>query len=669
MADEDDERPGDGSAEASDPGRDHPPPSSTAEDAGPEPGFEALRERAARYSTVFNGTVYAAGGFAFGTSIDGSGAATRIVGDDDLRRELQYFLGQEAVVTATEQLRRRRIVVLTGPAGTGRRCGALALLSRSAPPDILGEGPIVELEPGATTAMLSSHEFDRGTRYLLTAYDPGDVTTEQLRFSLDRLRSRLVERGAVLVMTSSSAAVSAHDLAVAWQRIPGRRILDRHLDGRLHDDEETLSRLRQSADGCRLSDMPNFLRTLDQEGPHAAMKHFDHEKQAELRNRVSQIKDMHCLLSVVTAAFLPDADERSYERHLDRLRELVDEHGCQSPWTRDYTEDAALSRSNRSTWVTVTSQSGTSGRKVVLSDAMSPELVLAELQHHHGRELWAPVHDWLLQRPDMISDLDDEQALATGMAAFFRVDPVDARSVLEAWANDPSLPHRMAAAATVSALCAEQAEDALRIAVGWLHNSPRLQVAAAMAFGQTLGRSFPVEALSYLWYLCLGNAAVANASRKQFVALVRIDPDDSRMRLLLSILDWQLKQVLQLDAATESRIGRAIDTVCALLTAELSYGVRVTPHVLRHIPDESRRLGALWAEVLRSWPHRADALDALRDAHNALQPAERDAPFAELGDALQAHLSASEWAWVCRDLGIPLWPATGPDDSTAEAAA
>jgi hypothetical protein len=308
MADENDERPGDGSPEASEPARDQSAPqSATAGDAGPEPDFEALRQRTARYSAVFNGPVYA-GGFAFGESIDGSGAATRIVGDDDLRKELQYFVGQEAVVTATERLRHQRIVVLTGPAGTGRRCGALALLSRSAPPDIAGKGPIVELEPGTTTAMLVSHTFDRGTRYLLTAYDPGDVTTEQLGFSLDRLRSRLAGAGAVLVMTSGSDAVSAHALAVAWQRVPGRKILDRHLNGRLHYDEETLSRLRQSADECRLCDLQTFLRILEEEGPEAVTRHFDHEKQATLRNRVSEIKDMRCLLPVVTAAFLPGSD-------------------------------------------------------------------------------------------------------------------------------------------------------------------------------------------------------------------------------------------------------------------------------------------------------------------------------------------------------------------------
>jgi hypothetical protein len=300
---------------------------------------------------------------------------------------------------------------------------------------------------------------------------------------------------------------------------------------------------------------------------------------------------------------------------------------------------------------------------------MTPDLVLGELQRHHGRELWGPVHDWLLQRPDMINDIDDEQALATGLAAYFRVDPVDARAVLEAWANNSALPHRMAAAATVSALCAEQAEDALRLAAGWSSRSPRLQVVAAMAFGQALGRRFPVESVSYLWYLCLGNAAVANAARKQFVALVRIDPEDGRIRLLLSIVGWQLEQLLQPAASTEGRIGQAIDMVRALLTAELADGVRVTPHVLRRIPDQIQRLGALWAEVLRSWPHRADALDVLHAAYDALEPAERDAPFVELGEAVQAHLSASEWAWVCRDLDIPLWTATSPDDGSTEAAA
>jgi hypothetical protein len=480
---------------------------------------------------------------------------------------------------------------------------------------------------------------------------------------------RLAEAGSVLVATSSSDAVSAHDLAVAWQRVPGRTILDRHLNGRHRYDEETLSRLRQAADACRLCDMRTFLRILEQKGPEAVTKHFDHEKLAALRKRVSEIKDMRCLLPVVAAAFLPGAGERSYERHLDRLRELIDEHGCQSPWTRDYTDSLRPSRSGRATWVAAESRSETSSRTVALSDTTKPDLVLTELQRHHGRELWGPVHEWLLQRPDMITGIDDEQALATGMAAFFAVDHVDARSVLDAWANNPSLPHRMAAAATVSALCAEQSAVALRLAVGWASGSPRLQVVAAMAFGQALGRTFPVESVSYLWYLCLGNAAVANAARKQFVALVRTDPQIGRIRQVLSIVDWQLEQLLQPAGAPESRIGHAIEMVNALLAAELADGVFVTPHVLRQVPDQVPRLGTLWAEVLRSWPHRAGALETLHDAYDALEPGERDGLFVELGKAVRAHLSPPEWAWVCRDLDIPLWTESRPDDGATEAAA
>jgi hypothetical protein len=174
-----------------------------------------------------------------------------------------------------------------------------------------------------------------------------------------------------------------------------------------------------------------------------------------------------------------------------------------------------------------------------------------------------------------------------------------------------------------------------------------------MAFGQSLSQVFPVEAVSHRWWLCFGNPVVAKSARRQFEALVWAAPwDDGQVRRVLSIVAWQLEQQLLHQGYRDKRIDQAIEAVSTILSAPLADGGTVTLHVLRRLPRQLTLLGRLWAEVLRSWPHRGDGLETLRAAHDDL---DSPAAFAELGAVVRQHVSQPEWQWLCRDLAVPAW--------------
>jgi hypothetical protein len=634
------------------------------DDAGTAPELPVLQERASRYYTYFHGSVHI-GYLGFGAA-QGGQPRTRRVGDQELGVEHRYFVAPPEFDVMAHRLQAQRLLILGGETGTGRRCAGLALLTRSAPRDIVGGGPLVELEPRTTAAALLDASFERGGRYLLAECQPGDADRERLRFALEVLHRSLVEAGAVLVATSSSPALSSDALAVSFRAVDCGEVLDAYLTERDGYDEQTSSLLRSIAARRRAGEMPLFFQRLEQDGPQAVATHFDHSVRDELRGLLSTRPPVPVLLALVVAAFLPRIAERSYEVHLHRLRELVDDHARRGPWTGAYDESLCASRADRPTWVGAHPHPFTPReRSVRLADTVTPGFVLDELWQRYGRELWGPVYEWLTELPGRTGDVDGELALATGMAAFTRIDPVGADAVVDAWAQDDALPQRMAAAATLSALTPDEAtaHDALRRAISWSAGKPRLRIVAAMAFGQSLSRVFPVEAMSHLWYLCFGNAVVATAARRQFAALVRAAAhDDDQVRRVLRVVEWQLEQQLSGRCYQDKDIGQAIEAVSAILAAQLADDTTLTLHVLRRLPPQISRLGKLWAEVLRSWPHRVEGLDTLRAAHDGLEPPERAEAFTELGAAVRQHVSPPEWDWMCRDLGVAAWTGTARGD-------
>jgi hypothetical protein len=603
----------------------------------------------------------------FGGAVDGR-PGTKRIDSSELLGTHRHFVAPSGFVDMARRLYSHGLLFLSGEPQTGRRCAALALLTRSAPYDVVGTGPLIELAPGTTPGALLEVSFERGGRYLLDECQPDDTHADRLGFDLTRLQERLRAAGAVLVATSSAAALASHSLAARCSPVDCGEVLDEYLRGRNGYDDETRSRLRHLATQRRPWEMKPFFEQLERDGPDAVARYFHEYAREELSQQISKKPDVPDLLPLVVAALLPGVRERSYEAHLHRLHELVDKHARRGPWTGVYDGSLRASRGNRPKWLTTRAHPyDLRERSVQLAEEMPPAVVLAELWRCYGRELWGPVYDWLTELPGHVRDVGDELALATGMAALTRVDPVGANTIVGDWAGHEALSQRMAAAATLSALSQHEATagDALRRAIAWSRGRPRLRIVAAMAFGQSLSRVFPVEAVSHLWWLCFGNPVVAKSACRQFAALVWAAPwNDGQVRRVLSIVAWQLEQQLLHQGYRDKRIGQAIEAVSTILSAPLADGGTVTLHVLRRLPSQLVLLGMLWAEVLRSWPHRGDGLVTLREAYDALEPTGAGA-FTDLGEVVRQHVSPPEWQWLCRDLAVTAWT-TSMDHSSLD---
>jgi hypothetical protein len=634
------------------------------DDAGSPPELADLQKRAHLFSTNFNAPVTIRN---FGGA-EGSRPGTKKIDGSELLDTHRHFVAPDGFVEMARRLRAQRLLVLSGEAQTGRRCAALALLTRSAPHDLVAMGPLVELAPGTTPAALLEMPFERSGRYLLDECRPDDAHADRLGFDLTSLQQRLRTAGAVLVATSSAPALASHSLAARCTPVDCGKVLDEYLKGRDLYDEQTHSRLRHLATQRRPWEMKALFEQLERGGPDAVDRYFHQDARDELRQRVSEKPNIPVLLPLAAAALLPGVGERSYEAHLHRLHELVDVHARRGPWTGANDETLPASRADRPKWVTTrTYPFDLRERSALLVEGIPADFVLAELWRHYGHELWGPVYDWLAELPDRGRDIGDELALATGMATVTQVDPVGANRIVAEWARNDSLKQRMAAAATLSALSQHEATagDALRRAVVWSKSRPRLRIVAAMAFGQSLSRVFPVEAMSHLWYLCFGNPVVATSARRQFVALLwTAGRDDDQVRRVLSIVEWQLEQQLLRQGYRDKSTHQAVETVSKILSAPLADGGTLTLHVLRRLPDQLSHLGRLWAEVLRSWPHRMDGLHTLYAAYDALEPTGAGA-FIDLGGVVRQHVSAPEWGWLCRDLAVPAWT-TSTDRSSVD---
>jgi hypothetical protein len=598
----------------------------------------------------------------------GSGDAdeiqTGIVDDEAVRQILEYFTPPPAHDEAATVLAEHRFVVLSGNEHTGRRCGAFALLSR------LAGNSIVAFAPNCEFADLLGHPYKRNTRYVVTDCSPEDVSDERLQFDLGELRKKITADGAYLVATTTAPAARFGDFAVNWSAVSCVDVLDtylREIDRRC--DYVTVSRLRDIAQKRRPDEMRKFFARLEEGSSDAVEQYFQDGQKAELRNTIGQRPDASVLLPLVAAAFFPGARQGRYEFHLDRLREQVDEHARRDPATRDYCESLAQSREERAKWVgTQAHPSLPAERTVELIGSDLGEVLLIELQRLYGRELWKPVDDWLCERPREISGIDDERPLAAGLATFARVNPVNAYAILDSWVDGPAFNGRLVAAATVSALCEDASTlgDAVHHAAQWSGGTPKRKVAAALAFGQALGGLYPIEATSYLWFLSLDGAVVSRLARNQLVALVRASCRDSdkAVQRALWIMEWQLEQVMQDRVYRSGRIDRAIETVSAVLQAEIKTDESFTLRVLRRLPDQVGRLGALWAAVLRNWALRGSALEHLHATYEALGP-DGSEPFAALGAVVRQHVDAAEWQWLCRDLACDAWTATHLTEVTA----
>jgi hypothetical protein len=597
-------------------------------------------------------------------SVGGQDDATppdsEVIDDDIVRTHLRHFCEPARYRQAASQLGESRLVVLAGPDRTGRRCGAIALLTRDCPAGDMPQSAIIGLAPESTLPALVKYAFEPGGRYLLAGFHPDGTRDDQLQFRLRQLATRLATTGATLVITSNAAAPAFGSFAVPWEPVDCGAVLDAYLERRPDQyPTDTAAVLRQIACRRRPEEMERFLDVLERHGPEGVQQQFERDAADEVIEWINAAQKLPDLLPVVTAALLPGAPEPEHERHMADLHDAINEHAHRDPATRRHVVTLDASRANRPWWLDREPHPKRDLWVVSLRGRVGSRLVLSTLDRRYGRELWAPIRTWLRQCPGNRLDFDSERALGRGMAALLAVDRRLVHEVLDDWAAGP-MPDRFAAAATVSALCTEDgtAPRALRTAIAW-STSREQRITAVLAFGQELSVRYPVEALSRLWHLTLRDQRVALYARMQLALCARnASRDPGRLRLAVSVLFRQLEHLLAEYADDPQRRLRGARTVAQALGYRPNKQIPpLTLRIVRLGSDPPARLGQMWAEVLRCWDLRADALDELRDTSEWLADDGESAAFVPLTEAIRANVSRAEWEWLCRDGGIPAWTA------------
>lgn len=572
---------------------------------------------------------------------------------------IRGFVEPPGLTDALVDLRTQGLVVLAGAEGTGRRCAATWLLAQ------VSSGELVVLSPGDTIDQLARRTFVRGRGYLVADFAGERGLVAIHRHDTHVLRRQLLDCGAHLVITTSTATGQRHfaDLTRAWQPVPGEVIaadvLDRH-EGLLEPDD----RARLLAACRNLSPAPAraVLERLLADGLHAALDRAQELGHSAVTAWFDADPGEADVVRIATAAFVPYCAKRTYEAHhatLRRLRQRWFGEGDAppEPLRQEHRELRAIELLQ-----TEAAPFGAeSPRPRVLP--RSPEIhaaIVAEVHDRYGDDLLQPLHQ-LQHEASGSEDLVTRLGVARGIALLARVAPDDASVMLRTWADGPALQRRTAAYA-LSWMCDDDATGALalQLAISWCSGAgTRRAVTAALAFGLELSVRYPVPSVSHLWNLALRSSLIAVYAGQALAALVRTTASErDGVDEVLRVVDKQMRNLLDVRPARFERVRRGTEVIRDLLCATAPDGQgTVTEYLLRTHPDLAGRLGLLWAEVLCSRPHRHRAVLDLRKDLNRLEPDVDHAAVAAMGAAIRSRLAAEQWEWLRRDLpgGEWLW--------------
>ncbi|WP_214405704.1 hypothetical protein [Pseudonocardia lacus] len=588
----------------------------------------------------------------------------RPVHDNETHAVLRHFLAPPKLEEARRCLLDQRLAVLVGNPRSGRRCAALALLHRDPPAGTDPAVPIHQLEFRSLSELID-HAYATGGRYVVTGVVPA-ADDDQQELRVDVLLDRLRAAGAYMVMTSSMEDRAFAEFSVSWQPVDHAAVLRAYIEENpLGRPDEDLTPLYEVAHRIDLHELVKLAERAWQVGVAMACDEFGQARLTRVLGWLDEEPELPALVPVVVATLMPGCERRAHERHSRQLHDHIDDHLGRDPSTADYEIGIRPSRSARPDCVRVES----SGRLDVISlDAdLTGDQMMAALGDRYGAELWAPVERWLSECPEQLASGIERQALATGLCTFAKNDWLAVMDLLDGWVAE-SVLGRLAAAWTLAAMCEDEraVEDAVGIAVRWARDSDQDRaVAATIAFGLRLGEVRPVQSVSRLWHLAVRDRLLSVYAGLYLGNLLRAAAGTPpRIRLVLSVTEFQIRYVRDAEVTSERVIGNALRALGTVLATEVSERQPLTALVLRDLPDQVERLGRLWAAVLQSWENRTAALEHLRELFARLDGEAEQHAYDRLGVAVRGALDADEWLWTQRDLAEA---AFGPTATTRRA--
>ncbi|MFG1707552.1 hypothetical protein ACFLIM_30550 [Nonomuraea sp. M3C6] len=401
---------------------------------------------------------------------------------------LRSYLEPACFPEAVRRLSIRHLLVLVGGEETGKRLGAIALLSRMS----LAEGRITVLSPAGTAPeLLSRTEYEPGRAYLLHDW----IAESTDRIELVNLARKLAELGSYLVITRNGGPSQAFEVEQPWAAPDPGELFDLCLstfDLRAGRSPEELIRARD--------------RALTSRSPAEVVRLA--ARSVAPGDEVATWFDTKPLLREVreaaAVAFLHGLAEPDFERQFARLERIWQAHEKRGPQPIGGPHPLLATPEGR----------------VSFRGPHHREHVLAELVGRYGFWLWQPLREWLRslagQEPQV------RVRVAEGVAALAAYSFTEVRQeILEVWARGTA-DERVAAAIVLSYMCADDtlAPEALRLALAWAADPGQITATtAAVALGGGLSVRYPGDAVRQLRRLAAGEGPAAVVARQSLALL------------------------------------------------------------------------------------------------------------------------------------------------------
>lgn len=649
-----------------------PEPQPAAEPEYGESDRVAITAKQVVYNAI-SGDIHADNAvFGFGARVR---RATGTITPEALEAALRDFVRPEGLSRAGRILRRNHLVVLHGNEGDGKYTAALKLLSEVC--GGLADGPaptLTSISPASTLAQLGTGMTYREGQGYLIADLVGDGAPAQVREHDFRSLSTVLERaGAYLVITSTEAGLREQSLPefVAEVPAPDPRELLLSLPGMAALEAGVRTAALVQVVHLRPREIVALAAHL-RDDPDNALQAFRSEARQQVTDWVQNTSLRRDIFEVTVVALFGVLPEPVFDDLLAGLLLTSDPAPPVAP-----TGDRELPRRNREHPLLVASgreRAGGVGRQIAFRLREHRALALEALYDEFGHQLWDPVRRWLFDVRELGLTERGEGQLAIGLAMLARNDFADVcASFLEPWAAG-GVVERSQAALVLWFMSDDDglAPLALSIALAWGDRQGTAKaLTSAMALGGPLGLRYPAEAMQRLCFLALRSKRIGDAAGGSLAFLLATAADAGATatgdvlatvaRELVTATNGRVLDGISLpdvavtvadplaDAPDEDdgdayekgvsvRVLRAARRLVVTLLGARRVGVAepVAALVLREQPENIALLGALWADVLCSAPHRADAIDALRDTFAALEKADDvQGAVAALGEAIR----------------------------------
>ncbi|RJL35744.1 hypothetical protein D5H75_02880 [Bailinhaonella thermotolerans] len=591
---------------------------------------------------------------------------------EQVNRLTRHFVEPEPFEEALEALRKRAVVTLCGPDGSGKFTAAVNLLVR-----VLGEGaPIVRLSLTRSLRELADHQFDRDTGYVLPGWF--GACDQEAEHHWERVEGELRQQGSFLVVTSpEESRRTAMTTRIQWSPPDDKGTLIReYAGGGLTDADITkvVEALPEDLTMACLIEITDLLiRGLPPE--EAVSSALRGAAKDQVHDWFEQGPTREQILDITVPAFLPGLSERRFGQCRELLKtalaKTVPEESVQESEPADRPRrpaEEAFPQARGRRWenplirIRQVIVDGRPRRLVELREAEAQRFLFAEMARRFDEHFWDAVRAWL---EDLLIEPEFSLHIAAGLArlAGSSFDEVEG-SYLEPWSvaagrEEPARSHaRQKRLTTVHVLwfmCFDEdmAPVALRVAAGWAAQGSTVgqKYNAIIAFSGILGRLYPIEAVKNLWQLTSNRGAVLGPlAIEAFGGLFLSQEDaDGRVRVV-QFLASKIRKHRGVPSRVET-YGTALRAMLAVYRTDDPQGRPLAAQLLCERPGLVDIVGYTWSVLLVNRPVRHAALAALYANLDALRDhtEEPELIAQRLGDVLGGLLTKDQQDELAKD--------------------